>query len=173
MLLRVYGWSLCCFFSLFFIYVFHWPWEIGTSSVGLIKDTDPGRGPNRKIFARKGKTHWALVIFSVLSLIVVQFAASLLNRYYFDYGGNNRWISTLVQQDISHQYIQATSCMYLFNKWVYQYDGSFHQKLAFKVNIPIGMCYIDMWSSTSSEATLAIFLWSHMSSICSFLKCVI
>lgn len=64
---------------------------------GSIRDAEPGRGPSRKIFAGKRKTHWAVVIFSVLSLIVGQDAAILLNRYYFDGGGNSRWISTLVQ----------------------------------------------------------------------------
>ena len=63
----------------------------------MIRDAGLGRGPNINIFARKGKTHWALVIFSVLSLIVGQATSSLLNMYYFNDGGNSRWISTLVQ----------------------------------------------------------------------------
>ena len=63
----------------------------------MIRDVDPGRGPNRKIFVGKMKTHWVLVILSVLSLIVGQATTSIPNMYYFHDGVNNRWISTLVK----------------------------------------------------------------------------
>jgi len=64
---------------------------------GLITGAEQGRGSSKRMFAGKGRTHWLLVIFSILSLIVGQAGAILLNRYYFDDGGNSRWISTLVQ----------------------------------------------------------------------------
>lgn len=64
---------------------------------GLNTGAEQGRGSSKRMFAGKGKTHWLLVIFSILSLIVGQAGAILLNRYYFDDGGNSRWISTLVQ----------------------------------------------------------------------------
>jgi len=64
----------------------------------LITDAEQGGGgPNRRILAGKRMTHWVLVVFSILALLVGQAAATLLSRYYFAYGGDSRWISTLLQ----------------------------------------------------------------------------
>ena len=63
----------------------------------MIIDAEQGRGPNGRMFAGKRKTHWLLVIFSILALLVGQTGAIILGRYYFNNGGDNRWISTLVK----------------------------------------------------------------------------
>jgi len=64
----------------------------------LITDAEQGGGgPNRRILAGKRMTHWVLVVFSILALLGGQAAATLLSRYYFAYGGDSRWISTLLQ----------------------------------------------------------------------------
>lgn len=51
----------------------------------------------RNRFFEKSISYWVLLISSILALIVGQAAATLLSRYYFDNGGNSRWLSTLLQ----------------------------------------------------------------------------
>eukprot|EP01018_Ginkgo_biloba_P005420 Gb_25279 [translate_table: standard] len=69
----------------------------GHQGRNIISDPEQGRSISRRIFAGKKKIHWFLVISSVLALIVGQAAAVLLGRYYFDKGGDSRWLSTLLQ----------------------------------------------------------------------------
>ncbi|KAH9313779.1 hypothetical protein KI387_022406 [Taxus chinensis] len=45
----------------------------------------------------RSKSELVLVALSILVLIVGQSSATLLSRYYFDNGGNSRWLSTLLQ----------------------------------------------------------------------------
>ncbi|GLJ11987.1 hypothetical protein SUGI_0181540 [Cryptomeria japonica] len=52
---------------------------------------------NRSRIFERSKSYWVLVVSSILALIVGQAAATLLSRYYFDNGGNSRWLSTLLQ----------------------------------------------------------------------------
>ncbi|KAI0509898.1 hypothetical protein KFK09_010498 [Dendrobium nobile] len=40
---------------------------------------------------------WLLVFLNILFLLVGQTAATLLGRFYYDQGGNSKWLSTLVQ----------------------------------------------------------------------------
>ncbi|KAJ4811598.1 purine permease 11 [Rhynchospora pubera] len=40
---------------------------------------------------------WLLVILNIFFLLVGQTAATLLGRFYYDQGGNSKWMSTLVQ----------------------------------------------------------------------------
>nr|XP_043620603.1 probable purine permease 11 isoform X2 [Erigeron canadensis] len=40
---------------------------------------------------------WLLVAFNVSFLIIGQIAAVLLGRFYYDHGGNSKWMATLVQ----------------------------------------------------------------------------
>lgn len=40
---------------------------------------------------------WLLVVFNIFFLIVGQAAAVLLGRFYYDQGGNSKWMATLVQ----------------------------------------------------------------------------
>jgi hypothetical protein len=64
----------------------------------LIIDVEKGGGPNRMILAGKRTTHLVLLIFNILTLLVGQVAITLPSMYYFDNGGNNVWISTLLQK---------------------------------------------------------------------------
>lgn len=40
---------------------------------------------------------WLLVVLNILFLLIGQTAATLLGRFYYDQGGNSKWLSTLVQ----------------------------------------------------------------------------
>lgn len=78
----------------------------------LITDAEQGGGPYRRIIAGNRTAHWLLVLFSILGLVVGQAAATLLSRYYFDNGGNSRWISTLLQT-VLFQWMISIVCIFL------------------------------------------------------------
>lgn len=55
-------------------------------------------GPYHHRLHKLKRLHWwILVVLNILFLIVGQAAAVLLGRYYYDKGGNSKWMATLVQ----------------------------------------------------------------------------
>lgn len=52
---------------------------------------------NQPVHNLKSFQWWALVVINILFLIIGQAAAVLLGRYYYDKGGNSKWMATLVQ----------------------------------------------------------------------------
>ena len=61
----------------------------------VIKDgTQSGLKPLAKL---KRWQWWLLVSFNICFLIIGQIVAVLLGRFYYDHGGNSKWMATLVQ----------------------------------------------------------------------------
>lgn len=54
-------------------------------------------GYHQPLHKLKRSHWWILVVLNILFLIVGQAAAVLLGRYYYDRGGNSKWMATLVQ----------------------------------------------------------------------------
>lgn len=54
-------------------------------------------GYHQPLLKLKRSHWWILVVLNILFLIVGQAAAVLLGRYYYDRGGNSKWMATLVQ----------------------------------------------------------------------------
>ncbi|KAG7552439.1 hypothetical protein ISN45_Aa06g030400 [Arabidopsis thaliana x Arabidopsis arenosa] len=66
----------------------------------LLKEEDEGRGrtsvPTQLMKLKR--THWWILVFiSIFFLISAQAIGVLLGRFYYNEGGNSKWISTLVQ----------------------------------------------------------------------------
>ncbi|XP_042044866.1 probable purine permease 11 [Salvia splendens] len=54
-------------------------------------------GYHRPLYNLKRSHWWTVVVFNILFLIVGQAVAVLLGRFYYDKGGNSKWMATLVQ----------------------------------------------------------------------------
>lgn len=52
---------------------------------------------HQPLYKLKRSHWWILVVLNILFLIVGQAVAVLLGRYYYDQGGNSKWMATLVQ----------------------------------------------------------------------------
>lgn len=56
-----------------------------------------GTAYHHPVHKLKSLQWWLLVITNILFLVIGQAAAVLLGRYYYDKGGNSKWMATLVQ----------------------------------------------------------------------------
>ncbi|XP_024009817.1 probable purine permease 13 isoform X1 [Eutrema salsugineum] len=64
----------------------------------LIKEEDEGSSQVRPQLMKLKRSQWWLFVFiSIFFLISAQAVAVLLGRFYYNEGGNSKWISTLVQ----------------------------------------------------------------------------
>ncbi|CAL9232060.1 unnamed protein product [Arabidopsis halleri] len=66
----------------------------------LLKEEDEGRGRTSvptQLMKLKRTQWWILVFISIFFLISAQAIGVLLGRFYYNEGGNSKWISTLVQ----------------------------------------------------------------------------
>ncbi|KAL1562068.1 putative purine permease 11 [Salvia divinorum] len=54
-------------------------------------------GYHRPLYKLKRSHWWTFVVINILFLIVGQAVAVLLGRFYYDKGGNSKWMATLVQ----------------------------------------------------------------------------
>lgn len=65
----------------------------------LLKDEDEGTRTSvpTQLMKLKRSQWWILVFISICFLIFAQSIAVLLGRFYYNEGGNSKWISTLVQ----------------------------------------------------------------------------
>ncbi|KAJ0233240.1 hypothetical protein HA466_0284530 [Hirschfeldia incana] len=66
-------------------------------SMLLEKEDEEKSNVLHQLMKLKRSQRWIFVFISIFFLILAQAAAVLLGRFYYDQGGNSKWISTLVQ----------------------------------------------------------------------------
>ncbi|XP_018476967.1 probable purine permease 13 isoform X2 [Raphanus sativus] len=66
-------------------------------SILLEKEDEEESNVLHQLMKLKRSQRWIFVFISIFFLILAQAVAVLLGRFYYDQGGNSKWISTLVQ----------------------------------------------------------------------------
>ncbi|KAL3833020.1 hypothetical protein ACJIZ3_007756 [Penstemon smallii] len=72
------------------------PYDICNNQEPILAKDGPSTY-HQPLYKLKRFQWWLLVVLNILFLLVGQAAAVLLGRYYYDKGGNSKWMATLVQ----------------------------------------------------------------------------